>query len=90
MIVESYNSSLSVEVEQKLATTNVPYAKCKSNSPVETTEMVKSNNCLSTIPGKEKLFNMVYVVPMANCCCMTHDEHSSGCVNIHSFNYCGP
>ena len=41
-IVESYNSSLSVEAEQKLAATNVPDAKCKSNSPVETTEMVKS------------------------------------------------
>ena len=87
-IVESYNSSLSVEAEQKLATTNVPDAKCKSNSPVEPTEMVKSN-CLSTIQGKEKLFDMVFVVPTANCCCMTDDEHSSECVDIHSFIYCG-
>ena len=34
-IVESYNSSLSVEAEQKLVTTNVPDAKCKSNSPAK-------------------------------------------------------
>ena len=75
LIVESYNSSLSVKAKQTLATTNVADAKCKLNSPVETTKMVKSN-CLSTIQGKEKLFNVVFVVPTANCCCKTDDEHS--------------
>ena len=60
-IVESYNSFLSVEAEQKLATTNVPDSKCKSSSPVETTEIV-NHNCLSAIQGKGKLLSMVLIV----------------------------